>query len=74
VRPSIDLQVKIAEHRGCDASPVDPCTEDGRLTLPSYVWPDQVERYRHLAEAIEVARRVPAQVNRANAADWSKLH
>jgi hypothetical protein len=34
------------------------------------MWPDQVERFRQLAAAIEVARRVPAQVEQANAADW----
>jgi hypothetical protein len=62
--------VKIAERRGCDTSPIDPCTEEGQLTLRSYVWPDQLERFHQLAAAIEVARRVPAQVDQANAADW----
>jgi hypothetical protein len=70
VHPPFDVPVKIAERRGCDASPIDPCTEEGQLTLQSYVWPDQVERFRQLAAAIEVARRVPAQVDQANAADW----
>ena len=70
VHPSFDVPVRIAERRGCDASPIDPCTEEGRLTLQSYVWPDQVERFRQLAAAIEVARRVSAQVDRATAADW----
>jgi hypothetical protein len=70
VHSPFDVPVKIAERRGCDASPIDPCTEEGELTLQSYVWPDQVERFRQLAAAIEVARRVPAQVDQANAADW----
>ena len=70
LHPSFAVPVKITERRGCDALPIDPCTEDGRLTLESYVWPDQVERLRHLAAAIEVAGRVPAQVEHANAADW----
>lgn len=68
--PPFDVPVKIAERRGCDASPIDPCTEEGRLTLQSYVWPDQVERFRQLTAAIEVARRVAVQVDQANAADW----
>jgi hypothetical protein len=68
--PSFDVLPKIAERRGCDASPIDPGTKEGRLTLQSYVWPDQVERFRQLAAAIEVARRVPVQVDQANAADW----
>lgn len=40
------------------------------LTLQSYVWPDQLERFGQVAAAIEVAHRVPAQVEKANAADW----
>jgi hypothetical protein len=68
--PPFDQPVEIVERRGCDAAPVDPCTEEGRLTLESYVWPDQVDRLRQLAAAIAVARRVPARVDQANAADW----
>jgi hypothetical protein len=70
VHPAFEVSVKIAERRGCDASPIDPCTEEGQLTLQSYVWPDQVERFRQLAAAIDVARRVPAQVDQANATGW----
>jgi hypothetical protein len=36
----------------------------------SYVWPDQVERFSRLEAAIEVARRVPAKVDRAEADVW----
>jgi hypothetical protein len=68
--PRFDVLAKIAERRGCDASPIDPDTEEGRLTLQSYMWPDQVERFRQLSAAIEVARRVPVRVEQANAADW----
>ena len=68
--PPFNALAEIAERRGCDVSPIDPTTEDGRLTLQSYVWPDQVERFRQLAAAIDVARRVPAQVDQGNAADW----
>src|SRR5262249_25421246 len=70
LHPPFDGQVKITERRGCDASPIDPGTEEGRLTLKSYVWPDQVERFHQLAAAIEVAGRVPAKVEQANAAEW----
>jgi hypothetical protein len=40
------------------------------LILQSYVWPDQLKRFRHLAAAIDVAGHVPAQVDQANAPDW----
>jgi hypothetical protein len=68
--PRFDVRANVVERRGCDASPVDPSTEDGRLTLQSYVWPDQMERFRQLAAAIDVAHRVPAQVDRGNAPEW----
>jgi hypothetical protein len=68
--PRFDVRANVVERRGCDASPVDPSTEDGRLTLQSYVWPDQMERFRQLAAAIDVARRVPAHVDRGNAPEW----
>ena len=70
VYPCFDVATRIVERRGCDASPIDPGTEEGQLTLQSFVWPDQVERLRQLLAAIDVAGRVPAQVDQANAADW----
>ena len=68
--PPFDVPVRVVERRGCDNSPIDPGTEEGRLTLESYVWPDQLERFRQLAAAIDVARRVPARVDQGNAPDW----
>jgi hypothetical protein len=49
---------------------VDPRTEEGRLTLTSYVWPDQLERLERLRAALAVAREVDAPVERAGAAGW----
>ncbi len=68
--PHFGAPVPVVERRGCDASPIDPTTEEGRLILQSYVWPDQLKRFRHLAAAIDVAGHVPAQVDQANAPDW----
>jgi len=74
-RPAIEIEPRVVSRRGCDPAPLDPTTEDGRLTLTSYVWPDQRERLAILRQAIEVARRVPAVVDRADARTWlaSKL-
>jgi hypothetical protein len=69
-RPPFDVAATVAERAGCDLFPVDPATDEGRLTLMSHVWPDQTERFRRLEGAIEIARRVPATVDRADAADW----
>jgi hypothetical protein len=68
--PRLDVSIRIEERHGCDTSPIDPSTDEGALTLESYVWPDQMERFRRLTAAIEVARRVPATVDHANAVDW----
>lgn len=60
----------VVERRGCDLAPVDPTTADGRLRLRSYVWPDQTERLERLDAALEVARLVPAPIDRADATSW----
>jgi hypothetical protein len=69
-RPPLDVSTGVIERLGCDALPVDVRTEEGRLTLQSYIWPDQVDRFRQLSAAIEVAHRVPAKIDQADAADW----
>jgi hypothetical protein len=63
-------RVEIASREGCDASPVDPATADGRLTLLAYVWPDQEDRVRRLRGALEVAASAPCRVEREDAAGW----
>lgn len=65
-----DREVAVVERGGCDVSPVDVTTEDGRLTLTSYVWPDMTLRHARLAGAIELARQQPVQVERAGAAAY----
>jgi hypothetical protein len=68
--PPLDVTVSVSERCGCDLNPIDPNTEAGRLTLLSFVWPDQTERFRLLSKAIEVARRVPAEVESSDAIPW----
>lgn len=63
-------QVAVVARRGCDPSPLDPTTTDGRLTLTSYVWADQLDRLERLRGALDVAARVPAVVERAGALDF----
>jgi len=65
-----DVDAKVAERRGCDTNPVDPTTNEGRLTLLSYVWPDQVVRVRLLRAALEIAKAVPAKVESAGLVEW----
>jgi hypothetical protein len=68
--PPLDVSPQIAERAGCDPDLVDPATEDGRLTLMSYVWADQLARLAALRGAIDIAREVPANVDRADALEW----
>ena len=68
--PELPDVFAVASRLGCDRSPVDPTTEPGRATLRSFVWPDQLDRLQRLDAAIEVARRVAAVVEEADAADW----
>ncbi|MGH7893372.1 MAG: DUF2332 domain-containing protein, partial [Candidatus Binatia bacterium] len=68
--PPFDTAVSVVERSGCDPAPADPTTDAGRLTLLSYVWADQTDRLARLRAACEIARRVPATIVRANAADW----
>jgi hypothetical protein len=71
VMPAV-APVSISERRGCDASPLDAQTADGRLTLLSYIWPDQTVRVERMLAALELAKGLPVDVERAGAAAWVK--
>lgn len=68
--PDLGRRCTVTERAGCDPSPIDPASAEGRLTLRSYMWPDQTERLARLDAAFEVAARVPAEVERSDAATW----
>ncbi|MEB4208154.1 DUF2332 domain-containing protein [Mycobacterium sp. 94-17] len=62
-------EVRIVARHGYDIAPIDVGDADGEMALLSYVWPDQDARLARLRGAIEVARRVPATLERRSAAD-----
>ena len=62
--------VHVVERAGCDPNPIDVATDNGALTLMSFVWPDQRRRFDDLRGGIEVARRIPAPLDRRDAAPW----
>ena len=68
--PGVAPALSVAIRRGCDRAPIDPVTDAGAIRLRSYLWPDQLDRLHRLDLAIGVARRVPAVVDEADAADW----
>jgi hypothetical protein len=69
-RPPLPTPVWVMERAGCDPSPIDATTDDGSLTLQSFVWPEQRERLELLRAAIDVARRTPVTLDEASAPDW----
>jgi hypothetical protein len=60
----------VVSRRGCDLSPVDATSEEGRLQLRSFVWPFQVERHRRLTAALEIAAMHRVDVDAAPAGEW----
>ncbi|MCV7227467.1 DUF2332 domain-containing protein [Mycolicibacterium komossense] len=64
-----EVPLRIVERHGFDIAPVDAMSDDGRRTLLSYVWPDMPARLDRLRGAIDIARRVPAGLDRMSAAD-----
>jgi len=68
--PPRHLRAAVSDCAGCDIAPVPIETEDDRLRLKSYVWPDQPTRLARLSGALSVAADHPPSVDAAGAADW----
>jgi hypothetical protein len=68
--PPLHRHATVMDRRGCDRAPVDPASEDGRLTLLSYVWPDMTHRFELLRAALDLARTAPGPVDRAHGPTW----
>lgn len=63
-------RLEVVEQAACDLMPIDITTEDGRITIQSFVWPDQQERIARLRHAIDVALRHPLHVVESDAGEW----
>lgn len=68
--PKLASTISVARRRASDIYPIDSSTASGRLTMLSFVWPDQGERIARLRAALEVATRFPVHIQRADAGDW----
>jgi hypothetical protein len=68
--PFVDAPVAVVERKGCDLRPLDPSSEETRLTLQSSVWADQVARFARLRGALALAAEVPATVEAAALHEW----
>lgn len=63
-------ELALVERVGSDLAPVDVRTTQGRLSLTSYVWPDQHERLARLRSAFAVAAEHPVDVRHLDAVSF----
>jgi hypothetical protein len=70
VAPPLGRAAEVVERRGCDLEPIDPTTDEGALSLRAFIWADQLGRLSRLDGAISIAREVPAEVERLDAATF----
>jgi hypothetical protein len=70
VPPPLDRTAEVIERKGCDLVPIDPTSQDGALSLRSFIWADQLGRLSHLDGAIEIAQQAPVTVERVDAATF----
>jgi hypothetical protein len=70
--PAVDLSV--VDRMGCDPWAIDVTTVEGAARAESFVWPDMTWRFGRMAAAVDVARRVPARLDRVPAGEWLDEH
>lgn len=63
-------EVRVTRRAGVDLNPLDPGDPATRERLAAYVWADQRERLARLEAALDIAARMPVEMERADAADW----
>jgi len=62
--------LQLVERAGCDRNPLDPADPEDRVTLLSYIWPDEMPRIERMRAALEVAAASPAPVSSLAASEW----
>src|SRR5260221_1302580 len=67
--PFTAAPVEVIERTGGDRTPIDPTTDQGRLTLAAYVWPDQAHRMERLRGALTLAAHYPVDLRQELASD-----
>jgi hypothetical protein len=70
VLPDTATPIDLVERLANDIEPVDVTSQDGRLTLLSYVWPDQTRRIERMRGALQIAERMPPTVVNGRAAEF----
>lgn len=68
--PPLPRGVDIISRHGCDLSPLDATDADQRIRLLSFVWGDQILRFRRMAAALDMMTGSGISVDQADAAEW----
>ncbi|MEZ5174863.1 MAG: DUF2332 domain-containing protein [Acidimicrobiia bacterium] len=68
--PVIPERIDIADRLGCDRNPLDVADPEARIRLLSFIWPDQVDRFRRLDAAARLVASVGVTVAKADASAW----
>jgi len=68
--PPPATDIGFTDARGSDIAPVDLTDEAQALRLKSYVWPEATGRMARIDAAIELAKRMPPEIERMDAGDW----
>jgi hypothetical protein len=63
-------RLEVVQRRGCDLAPIDATSAEGRLTLLSYIWPDEPGRVARMREALAVAALHRPVVDTEAADSW----
>ncbi len=73
--PDIDLlsaahALRIVARAGCDPNPLDPRDREGRLTVLSYIWPDESGRTGRTRAALKLAAGDPPPIAARATEEW----
>ena len=63
-------ELRVVRCAGCDLAPLDLASAQDRLTLRSYLWPDELDRLARIDAALEVGARHPPVVTACGAERW----
>jgi hypothetical protein len=62
--------LRVVRRAGCDLAPLQLASADDRLTLHSYLWPDELDRLARIGAALAVADSHPPAVVACPAEQW----
>lgn len=67
---TLPARLDVIHQEAVDLTPIDVATHEGRITIQSFLWPDQLERIDRLRAALAIAAEHPLPVDAADAGAW----